>query len=249
MNDIRLVVTDIDGTLVPNHGHEPSPAVHEAIRRLQSAGVHVAIASARPAGYAQDLVSAAGLHGPQVIDGGATIYDFDSGEALSKKWFDVARLRKIVATLQQHALVIDAFPDFKVVPIEVFSIDSIVEPAPYVYAKIRESSHDEVWQALMPIAGIDFQVVAVEPGYEHVQVCDQAATKQHGVERLQRLLGVSAAQTLAIGDADNDLALFAAADERVAMGNATATVKQAATYITDSVDDDGWVSAMKHFGL
>lgn len=35
----------------------------------------------------------------------------------------------------------------------------------------------------------------------------------------------------------------------VAMGNASDTVKAAADYVTDSVDDNGIEKALRHFGL
>ena len=50
---------------------------------------------------------------------------------------------------------------------------------------------------------------------------------------------------MAIGDYDSDLSLFEQAEYRVAMGNAVASVKTAATYITASNNDDGVAEALQ----
>lgn len=135
------------------------------------------------------------------------------------------------------------------VPIAEFTLDSIVEPAPYVYANIHEAAKESLWQQLSSIPEINYVVVSASDECLDIQVCDIAATKQHGAERLQAILKISHEDTLAIGDGDNDLALFEVADYRVAMANATTTLKDNATYITESVDDAGWSTAMRHFGL
>ena len=52
---------------------------------------------------------------------------------------------------------------------------------------------------------------------------------------------------MAIGDQENDLSLFAAADLRVAMGNAVPALKQAAGYITADCGEDGVAAALHHY--
>ena len=52
-----------------------------------------------------------------------------------------------------------------------------------------------------------------------------------------------------IGDASNDVALMEAVDVGIAMGNAPDFLKEKADYVTDSIDHDGVVTALEHFGL
>ena len=54
-------------------------------------------------------------------------------------------------------------------------------------------------------------------------------------------------EILTIGDQNNDIALLQAGGIKVAMGNATEELKAIADYITDSVYDNGFVSAMEKF--
>ena len=54
---------------------------------------------------------------------------------------------------------------------------------------------------------------------------------------------------MTLGDSENDLSMLRFAGAGVAMGNAKEEVKQAADYVTASIDDDGIAKALKHFGI
>lgn len=56
-------------------------------------------------------------------------------------------------------------------------------------------------------------------------------------------------ETMAFGDSENDFEMFKAATYPVAMNNACAPLKDLACYITTSVDEDGIVHALEHFGV
>jgi hypothetical protein len=55
--------------------------------------------------------------------------------------------------------------------------------------------------------------------------------------------------TIAFGDGGNDSSMIKAAGLGVAMGNALESLKEAADYTTTSVDEDGVLNALRHFGL
>ena len=53
----------------------------------------------------------------------------------------------------------------------------------------------------------------------------------------------------AFGDGYNDQAMFREAGQRIAMGNGVDVLKEKATYITDTVDNEGIYKALKHYEL
>ena len=59
------------------------------------------------------------------------------------------------------------------------------------------------------------------------------------IAALARAMGADLADTIAIGDQGNDLAMFARAGRSIAMGNATDAVKAAADRVTRGNDEDG----------
>ena len=82
-----------------------------------------------------------------------------------------------------------------------------------------------------------------------LDILPEAVSKASAIERMLGLLGFDRSQAIAFGDEENDLEMFGAVDYTVAMGNAIDALKQTATYVTDSVDEDGIYNACCHFGL
>ena len=83
----------------------------------------------------------------------------------------------------------------------------------------------------------------------YLDVTHPLANKGHAVERLSRLLDVSASAIAVIGDGRNDMAMFTAAGLAVAMGNASQEVQDAADLITASNEEDGFAVAVERWIL
>jgi hydroxymethylpyrimidine pyrophosphatase-like HAD family hydrolase len=64
------------------------------------------------------------------------------------------------------------------------------------------------------------------------------------VQAMARRLNISTDAVATIGDMQNDIAMFRTSGTSFAMGNATDDVKQHATYVTASNEDDGFAKAM-----
>ena len=73
--------------------------------------------------------------------------------------------------------------------------------------------------------------------------------KVAGIRKFLEQEGISQEETIAFGDAENDIGMLEFAGIGVAMGNAEEEAKRAADYITDDIDDDGVAKALRHFGL
>ena len=73
--------------------------------------------------------------------------------------------------------------------------------------------------------------------------------KAHGMHELIRHIGADVCDTVAIGDAGNDITIIRAAGIGVAMGNATDEIKAAADIVTDPIDEDGIYNAFFKLGL
>jgi haloacid dehalogenase-like hydrolase len=66
---------------------------------------------------------------------------------------------------------------------------------------------------------------------------------------LAKLLAIPLAEIAVIGDGGNDVAMFERSGLSIAMGNAKPEVRQAADFVTNSNDDDGFANAMERFIL
>jgi Cof subfamily protein (haloacid dehalogenase superfamily) len=75
------------------------------------------------------------------------------------------------------------------------------------------------------------------------------ADKGTGVQNLARLMGLDKEEICVFGDYHNDIPMFEAAGFSVAMGNAEDEVKNRATVITGSNDEDGVALAINKYFL
>ena len=97
------------------------------------------------------------------------------------------------------------------------------------------------------------KVFLVEPPtfveLEVTEISPRECTKREGIQSVLDALDPNHGTVYGIGDASNDISLMNAVDVGIAMGNAPDYLKKRADYITDSVDKDGVVKALEHFGL
>ncbi|GAA4718516.1 Cof-type HAD-IIB family hydrolase [Brevibacillus fulvus] len=86
-------------------------------------------------------------------------------------------------------------------------------------------------------------------GWTKLEIAHPAASKGNALVHLARLLHISPAETVAIGDNYNDLSMFQAAGTSIAMGNAAAEIKQHCTYTTLSCGEDGVAYGLRKYIL
>ena len=77
----------------------------------------------------------------------------------------------------------------------------------------------------------------------------QGADKGEGMLIMAKHFGLDPQYTMAFGDGGNDASMIRTAGIGVAMGNALDSLKKEAAFTTTSVDDDGILNALRHFGL
>ncbi len=75
------------------------------------------------------------------------------------------------------------------------------------------------------------------------------ADKAKAIEYLLEYLGEDVKDTFAIGDASPDIPMLKYCNIGIALGSGGEEIKQAADYVTDDVDKDGFYKAFEHFGL
>lgn len=63
------------------------------------------------------------------------------------------------------------------------------------------------------------------------------------------MLGIPAEEIATIGDMPNDITMFALSGSSIAMGQSSEEVKQAATFVTTSSEEEGFANAMDRYVL
>lgn len=85
--------------------------------------------------------------------------------------------------------------------------------------------------------------------FESGEIAMRSINKAYGMDLVLQHHQHPLEYTIAIGDGTNDLPMLRHAKIGIAMGNSSDKVKQEADYVTEHIDDDGFIKALKHFKI
>ncbi len=265
---IRLLAIDIDGTLV-NSANQLTPGVCAALRRAQSAGIRIVLATGRRYSRTLPLVAPLALDLPLVTASGALVKCPLSHQTLFQAEFDPQALRAMLAHLDlngHHAVMYsDSFAagfDFYCRTLDVDTPELtdfytfnrncarvmpslLSDPPSGLFAGFAMGRQMPMWtlcdelQRLWP-AQLEVHVLR-SPRYlgYMCEIAPAGITKWSGIRQLAEQYGIADAEICAVGDDVNDLPMIRAAGLGIAMANAVPVVKAAAQRIAPSNDQDG----------
>ena len=193
---IRLIVFDLDGTLAAlGKGIEPENL--ELLRALEAAGARIAICSGKPTYYLCGFMRQVGLKAPVLVgENGAVI---QLGGDLPPKDYHVApyspAAKRSIRLLRER--IEEAVPGMWYQPNEVG-----LTPFP------RNDAEFDAVQECIDALKDEIQDVIVYRHCDSFDITPDGITKKSGLERLGTLLGISAQETIAVGDGVNDYPMF-----------------------------------------
>jgi hypothetical protein len=263
---IKLVVSDIDGTLVTSSG-QISPATRKEIARVIAAGVHFGVASGRPTRRVRAVLEGLGVTVPIISSNGAVIEDLVTGEIIYSLHLEHALARRVLQVAADYPLMgvfVDTASGWSFLPGEHAPTDAIrfwqseldarrMDDADLFFAedpvvrKIVVAGDERVLEQLEPALKAVEGVYVTSSWHGNREIMVAGADKANAAKRLAARLGVEPPEVLAIGDHRNDLELIAWAGTGVAMGNAAAELKEIADWVTASNDQDGVAKALRRY--
>ena len=260
MGPIRLLVSDVDGTLVDKQKQLTAPTA-DAVRRLTAAGCGFTIISARPRSGMMPIADLLAIDAPMGAFNGGFVFHRDGridehhvidpevargvfaliGDAAVDRWV-FADDRWYASTDQgehvaherlasnQAPVVQDSFEDL----LDHADKITLVSDDPGLLADLHERCR---------AAYGDCATIAQSQTY-YLDVTAREANKGDGIVALTAAMGVDLADTAAIGDQNNDLPMLSLAGYAVAMGNAPDNVQKAADAVSTANDADGVAHAI-----
>ena len=262
---IRLVISDIDGTLV-GHDKALSPGNVAAIGRLVAAGVPFSLISARPPSGMIWIAERLGLKHPIGAFNGGTLVQPD-GTIISADRIAPDIAARALKLLDRPGITPWLFADgawyavttanqyvprerkaANVEPVILPDFSSLTGPADKIVGvsddhALLASLEPEVQAALG-----DGATVARSQVY-YLDVTSPHGNKGDGIVAIAKAVGVPLDQVAVFGDQRNDLPMFARAGFSVAMGQAPDEVRAAATETARTNDEDGVADAIERFVL
>jgi Cof subfamily protein (haloacid dehalogenase superfamily) len=262
---VRLLVSDVDGTLVTPE-KTLTPAAVAAVRRLKESGVGFTLVSSRPPRGMASLIERLEVDLPFAAFNGGSLVGPDMALIEAKRLsadaaraaIDLFRLRRVQTWgfADNEWLVTDA--DGPYVPRErrtvgfeptvVADFESVIDRLDKL---VGVSEHPALLATVEAEAQrrLRGQANARRSQVYYLDVTNPEADKGHGVRALCRRIGAPAAHTAVIGDQANDIAMFKVAGLSIAMGQGTAEVKASARFVTDANTEDGFARAVERFVL
>lgn len=260
MNQPRLLVSDIDGTLV-RHDKSLSDAVVAAAGRLIAAGTQMSLISARPPSGMLWIARTLGLGLAMGAFNGGTIVTPDG---------TIVSAERLAPEVARHALALIDRPDVIVwvfragrwhaqrvagehdrserkaanqEPVYGGDLTALTDAADKIVAVSDDHAMlADLEHAVAEALGREATVVRSQAYY--LDITAPAANKGDGIAALASTIGVPLAQTVAIGDQRNDLAMFERVGLSIAMGQGPEDVRAAADKVTRANEDDGVARAI-----
>jgi Cof subfamily protein (haloacid dehalogenase superfamily) len=260
-----LIFFDLDGTLL-NDASEISSFTKDTLILLGEKNIAYTLATGRTMLSAQSIIEGHPFELPQIYNNGVTTWDPKIQKLTLENLLDHAEISTIVDmaikqgiapfvntidNAQHHftfhteprhdveqELIFKYFSKSKatLLPLEVLPIDSQVTNISMIGAA---DTINEMWLELNTRENlIAYSGPALEgKQFRWMDVHHRQASKGSAVTNLKNKLGAS--NVICFGDSDNDLSMFALANESYAPENAKAEIKKAATTVIGHNHKDG----------
>lgn len=263
--DIRLIVTDMDGTLLDGERRLPRN-FPKAVHTLAAHNIAWVIASGRQFANLRAQFDALGLYpdiiaenGALAVAGGAA-HPFFQDLTPATFFNDILNAALAVANATpvlcgaERAWVHSAYPENFVEVGHYFSETTYWTRSEEVLglnvckaAIYHPNAADTLWPALSPLANAERRVILSSPHWIDVQ--PTRINKGHGLAALLARRGLRPEQAMVFGDYLNDAEMMTLGTYAVAMGNAHPELKALCAHVTRPNTEDGVMWYLKEVGL
>ena len=249
----RIIFSDMDGTLLDDN-KLLSPKIHNAVSSFTAQGGHFVLSSGRPLASILETKERLGLNFPHtfiIAYNGALVYDCDRQEALREQRVPYDYVRKVLEVAKECGVHGQTYTDDHIVsPTDdaelayyrqhihmpaIIAEDVVAaldkEPFKMILIHLEQDGRLETFRnALAPWAEGKMHTFYSSPVY--LECCMLEASKGNAVRFLCEYLGIDVEDSIAAGDAANDISMLEAAGCGVCMCNGTEDAKAAADYVT-----------------
>jgi Cof subfamily protein (haloacid dehalogenase superfamily) len=263
---IRLIALDLDGTLV---GPDLTirPRVRDAIAQARERGVAITIVTGRMLAAARPFAHQLGIDGALVCYQGAAIFNVTTGQVVQMTPVRQDVTREVLAWAAERGIHAQCYLDDKLYlqSINEFSkrYTDLARVEPHLVPSLSEMFHDrptikivlvdnpapseQHLAALTSLLGD--RAYLTRSNVDFVEVLDPRVNKGAALAFVADGYGATLEETLAVGDAWNDLPLLEAAGIGVAMGSGPPELLARADAVVGDVAHDGVAEAIERFVL
>lgn len=257
---IRAVFLDVDGTLVTIGTHRMPPALPAALQALRQKGIAVLLSTGR---HALEIAEENLL--PGLVFDGAVYMNGQlcewQGKTVLENPIPRPALQGLRRYLQQNEIACVFLEKDRMyancVTDRMRREQALIGTRLPPLRPLDDLEQRRVYQIIPFVTPAEeAALVAAMPGCKALRWSDYAVDvtsttggKENGIRAVCAAMGLAPQQIMAFGDAANDIGMLQLSGLSVAMGNALPEVQKCADYVTDTVEENGILHALQHFGL
>lgn len=269
--DIRVIATDMDGTLLDPKGQLDLPRLEKILDKLDQCDIRFVIATGNEVHRMRQLLGHLAERVVLVVANGARIFEND--ELLQAQTWDDAMVDKALAYFKgrecQDQFVVTAMNGGFVKEGTVFTeLDKFMTPEMIekLYQRLNfvdefdsslfggvlkmsmvvgEERLDSVLQEVNDL--FDGRVRAVSSGYGCIDILQDGIHKAWGLVELLKRWNLKPEQIMAFGDSENDIEMLELAGISYAMENAEEAVKRVATKVAPANSQAGVYQVLENW--
>lgn len=269
MNGYKLIAVDMDGTLLRSD-KSLDPDTIQDVEEASKQGIQVVYSTGRAVPELEAYVRQLPCMRYAVALSGALVYDFQERESVFCRMLSGEYIREIISVAGRY----DAMAHLLAENESIVRVDQVSHMSDF-HMGIYQSMFleltrkvDDMWAEAkchdaIPKVNVYFRSPKDRAeGYEalkhlplsfafaegaSLEMNAAGVTKASGLQALAQRLGISMAETVGIGDADNDRAMLEAVGLSVAMANGAKDIKAMCDAVTDDNDHNGVGKAIREY--
>ena len=262
----KLLVLDVDGTIL-NSERKITQRTVMTLRKVQSIGIKVALATGRPTYGVLPLAKAIdlGTYGGYIISyNGAQVISAQDGEILFARSIDPQMVPYLEKKAAKTGMTMAYYDGDEVVSTDITN-PYVVDEAQMNGMKLRQveqiSMAVEDWPSeVMLFSDNEDELDSLENHMQRhlngvmdtihsnpymLEVVGYQVGKSYAMSALVQLLGIGMDEVIAIGDGTADVNMIQMAGTGIAMANAVESVRRCADFTTLSNDEEGAALAIE----
>ncbi|MDE5985357.1 MAG: Cof-type HAD-IIB family hydrolase [Eubacterium sp.] len=269
---IKLIATDLDGTLMSGDHMTITPYTINTLEKAHRRGIKIAIATGRPLSLIDNVTNQVPFVDYVIYSNGACVYDRNENKIIYSNLILNSQVKEIVRYFLEKQVFFEVYIDgcshyqlgtenllddmdmpSEFIDEVVASMTAHKNLPQYISSKniekvtlysVKKCKFTEYEQKLL-----SYGLSVASSFKDNLEATAPSADKGEAVKGICEIMGINADECMTFGDAGNDVPMLRFAKYSFAMENGTDECKAAAHYVAKPNTEDGLAKAVEIYAL